>query len=250
MSYRQKIVRDYNVIAVRTRGLARVFSFLLVFSMSLVACSAHATMELSNVILHFEPGEPNRQDVEVSNPGEEPLYVQIEPKIVLSPGSDHEDRAPIDDPRDAGLLVTPNKLIVPPGATRVVRFVKLGSSPTERVYRVSARPIANEIEATQTSLKILIGYEVLAIVYPNNPKPRLEVNRNGKLLTVRNAGNTNVLVREGYQCREPDQPHEDCIPLAGKRIYPGNTWQVELPEDLPVTLYQSVANRNTVEVYP
>ena len=207
-------------------------------------------MELSNVILHFEPGESNRQDVEVSNPSDQPLYVEINPQIVLSPGTSGEDRAPITNPRQAGLLVTPNKLIVPAGSTRVVRFVKLESVPKERVYRITAKPIVNDLIASETALKVVIGYEILAIIYPNNPQPSLVVERSGRRLTVSNTGNTNVLVREGYQCLSPDLPLEDCTPLSGKRLYPGNEWKLELPEDLPVTLYQSVGNRSFVETYP
>ena len=223
----------------------------LVGVVGLLAASAlHANMELNNVILHFEPGEATRQDVEVSNRGDTPLYVEIEPRVVLSPGTANEDRSLISDPRQAGLLVTPNKLIVPPGSTKSVRMVKMGETMDERVYRVAARPVVGGVEAQENGLKILIGYEVLAIVYPSISKPRLRVERDGQRLTVRNIGNTNVLMREGYQCAEAGLPREQCESLPGKRVYPGNVWQLDLPLDRPVTYYQSVGSRNFVENYP
>ena len=148
-----------------------------------------ASMQLSNVILHFEPGEPARQDVEIANTGDEPLYVDIQPSLVLSPGTQQEDRSVIKNPREAGLLVTPNKLIVPPGATKVVRMVKLAGGPVERVYRIVAKPVASGVEAEQSGLKIMVGYEILAIVYPNNAKPELDVRREGTKLFVKNTGN-------------------------------------------------------------
>lgn len=212
--------------------------------------TAFANMELSNVILHFEPGDPARQDVEISNAGETPLYIDIIPTVVLSPGEESEARSAITDPRAAGLLVTPNKLIVPPGATKVVRFVKLGPSTVERVYRVAAKPVIGDIDAERSGLKILIGYEILVIVYPDDTEPNLEVTRDGQHFSVRNTGNANVLLREGYQCLEPDLPFEDCTSLPGRRMYPGNEWSTELPYDLPVTYYQGVGTRNFVEVYP
>jgi P pilus assembly chaperone PapD len=211
---------------------------------------ALAAMELNNVIFHFEPGQPSRQDVEVFNGDDQPMYVEIQPQVVLSPGEAGEGRAPITDPRQAGLLVTPNKLIVPPGATKIVRLVNLENTDHERVYRIAAKPVVGGVEAKQSGLKVMIGYEVLAIVYPNDPQPHLEVERKGRVLTVRNTGNTNVLLREGFQCENPDQPKEQCAPLPGKRMYPGNEWQLQLPEDLPVTYYQSIGTRNFVEVYP
>ncbi len=210
-----------------------------------------ANMVLSNVIVHFEPGEPNRQDVEISNLGAEPMYVEVEPNLILSPGTEQEDRSPIVDPREAGLLVTPNKLILPPGATKVIRLVKLGPSFAEKIYRIAARPVTGELQTvTQSGVKVMVGYEILAIVYPNNPQPELHAQRHGRQLVVRNDGNTNVLLREGYQCVDDEQPRQECVPLPGRRLYPGNEWIVDLPEDLPVTYYQSIGTQNFVERYP
>lgn len=223
------------------------YSILLIW---LAAISTQANMQLNNVIFHFEPGEGARKDVEVFNPGELPLYVEIVPAQVLAPGEADEKREVIKDPRAAGLLVTPNKLIVPPGTSKMVRLVKLGGNPKERVYRVAAKPVVGGVDADESGLKVMIGYELLAIVYPNNPQPDLQVEREGKLLRVKNAGNANVLLREGFQCPEQDMPKEQCTPLPGRRMYPGNEWQIELPHDLPVTYYQSVGTRNFVETYP
>ena len=225
--------------------------FAALFLCFLISPLSFASMELNNVIFHFEPGDDARQDVEITNTGEQPLYVEIQPNLVLSPGEETEDRSVIRDPRQAGLLVTPNKLIVPAGGTKLVRMVKMGNAPTERVYRVVTKPVVGQVHGgEQSGLKIMIGYEVLAIVYPNNPKPDLSVERKGQKLFVKNNGNTNVLLREGFQCITPDMPREECTPLPGRRMYPGNEWELELPHDLPVTYYQSVGTRNYVESYP
>ena len=223
---------------------------LTTFLLLLISVSAFASMELNNVIFHFEPGEPSREDVEIFNPSNAPLYVQIEPKEVLEAGSVEEERRLIQDPREAGLLVTPNKLVIPPGATKVVRMVKLGAYDKERVYRIGAKPIVDGIESETSGLKILVGYEILAIAYPSEADPNLNVRRNGKKLIFENAGNANVLLREGYQCANPNMDKEECTALPGKRLYPGNIWELDLPEDLPVRYYQSVGTRHFVETYP
>ena len=230
--------------------VVKAFISALCMALALSSSIAKANMVLSNVIVHFEPGEPTRQDVEISNSGADPLYVEIEPHEVKFPGTENEDRARITDPRESGLLVTPNKLIVPPGATKVIRLVKLGAATDERIYRIAAKPVAGGIDADQSGLKIMVGYEILAIVYPNKLDSDLAVERKGKSLLVKNNGNTNVLLREGYQCEQPDQEKDACTPLPGKRMYPGNEWVLDLPHDLPVTYYQSVGTRNFVENYP
>ncbi len=227
-------------------------ALLLAFGIGLFATNpAMANMALSNAIVHFEPGEPTRQDVEISNMGSEPLYVKIEPKVVLNPGTDAEQREPITDPREHGLLVTPNRLVIAPGSAQVIRLVNIkGADDAERIFRITARPIAGEFEATTSGLKVLIGYEVLAIVYPQKPQPNLDVIRDGRTLTITNSGNTNVFLQEGFQCKDPKAAVEDCTPLPGKRMYPGMQWVTELPHDLPVRYYQSVGTRNFVETYP
>ncbi len=235
-------------VALKERAVNRLIGLACVF-LSLASLPGHAAMELNNVIFHFEPGEPVRQDVEVTNTGDQMLYVQIEPRRVLSPGEADESRNLYRDPREGGLMVTPNKLVVPPGATKVVRMVKMGSADTERVYRISAKPVVSDVVTDQSGLKILVGYDILAIVYPDAPEPQLAVERTGKQLTITNTGNTNVLLREGFQCAEPDLDRALCTAIPGRRMYPGNAWQVELPENLPVTYYQSVGTRNFMETY-
>ena len=220
----------------------------------LFALPASASMVLSNAIVHFEKGAAARQDVEITNTGDEVLYVQIEPNIVLNAGTPEEERIAIKNPREHGLLVTPSRMVLAPGTSKSMRLVKLAmpgdpGQEKERIYRISARPVLGAVSAEQTGLKVLIGYEVLAIVYPKDPKPDLVVQRTGHTLLVENRGNTNVLLQEGFQCETPEQPSEDCTPVNGKRMYPGLSASFELERDLPVRFFQSVGTRNYVETY-
>ncbi len=218
--------------------------------LALWATPAAASMVLSNVILHFEPGKPTRQDVEIENTGDQPMYVQVTPHTVESPGTPDEARVAITDPRQAGLLVTPNKLVVPPNGRKLLRFVNLQpGDDRERVYRVSVAPVVGDLEARESGLKILIGYEVLVLMQPAAPAPQLAARREGRTLFFENTGNTNVLLREGRQCPTPETPAEDCALLGSKRLYPGNAWSVDLPFDREVEYYLAAGTRNSVEVY-
>ena len=234
------------------RRLFALFTAAMLFGGA--APAALADMLLSNAIVHFEPNSPARQDVEISNEGDEPLYVKIEPREVLNPGTDEEERVLIKNPREHGLLVTPSRMVLAPGTSKSMRIVKLKrpddpSQETEHVYRISARPVVGGVKGEQTGLKVLIGYEVLAIVYPKSPNPDLLVERKGRKLTARNAGNANVLLQQGFQCETPDQPLESCAPVPGKRMYPGLSYSVDLERDLPVRFFESVGTKNFVETY-
>ncbi|MBT8098969.1 MAG: hypothetical protein KJO82_04425 [Gammaproteobacteria bacterium] len=227
----------------------RCRSILVISLLAFVACApVRANMVLSNVILHFEAGEPTRQDIEIENIGDESLYVDVRPHVVEHPGTGQERRVFIADPREAGLLVTPNKLVVPPGGRKLVRFVDLKPGHSEeRVYRVAVTPVTGELEARASGLKILVGYEVLVLAQPAAPNPQLNGQRDGRSMTFRNDGNTNVMLREGRQCATDDTPVDDCQVLGARRLYPGNEWMVELPYDRPLEYYIGIGTRSTVE---
>lgn len=228
---------------------ARVL-YLFVFISCWLMLPASATMVVSNSIIHFGPDQPNREDIEIENPTSEPMYIKVAPSIVRFPGTENEAREPITNPKDAGLLVSPNKLVIPPGGRKLVRFVNLRPNASqEHVYRVAITPVVNEVKANATGVKILIGYEVLVLTQPIDARPELIAERSGRTLSFRNEGNTNVLLREGYQCPFETDDKEQCEPLTGKRIYPGNQWSVNLPLDQPVEYYLAVGRKNSVAVY-
>lgn len=211
-----------------------------------------ANMVISEAILHFEPGKPLRKDIEVENAGDETMYVQVEPMIVRSPGTEDEEREIFKDPRAAGLLVTPNKIVIPPKGRKLVRFVVL-KQPTDSdaVYRVTFRPISNGVEGEddQIGVKVVIAYQVLVLVQPAKPEPNLVVKRDGNKLKFKNQGNTNILLREGKQCPSDTAKEDECETLRGNRIYAGNEWSVDLPSKRPVEYYLSIGTKNSVEKY-
>jgi hypothetical protein len=96
---------------------------------------------------------------------------------------------------------------------------------------VTVKPVAGPLEAKDSALKILIGYDVLVLVRPAAPQPRLTGLRSGTSLTLRNDGNTSVELVGGRQC---DAAHEHCTNLPGKRLYAGAQWSETLQLDGPV----------------
>ena len=211
---------------------------------------SNADMILNKSIIYFEPGEPSREDLEIQNIGSDPLYVQVTPKIVHNPGTDKQTREVYENPKQAGLLVSPNKLIVPPNGRKLLRFVNLNpGTQDEKVYRVSITPVIGELSAEKSGVKILIGYEVLVIVHPENGMFDLVHKRTGKELNITNQGTQNVLLRKGTQCLPGAEGEENCHQLPGKRLYPGNSWSVNLEKDYPVTFFLSQGKEHSVRVF-
>ena len=208
----------------------------------------HAAMIVERTVLHYAPDGSNRQDVEVRNPDDETLYIQVDIFEVINPGTDEEERREVINPREANFLATPNKMAIPPGGRKLVRLVNLQEpGDKERVFRVNLKPISADVEADQTAIKVLVGYQLLVMIHPAEPEPKLAATRdNGKLKLV-NEGNINILMHRGQQCAA-DKP-DDCVDLPVKRLYPGNSWELELEKDGPVQFIQSVGTTNQSVVF-
>lgn len=215
-----------------------------------VVQSAWATMIVNTSIVIFEPGKPNRQDVEIYNPDKEPLYVQVEVLQVMNPGSENEQRKRVFNPKESGFLVTPNKLVIAPGARKTVRLVNLQPlGDRERIFRVNLKPVVGEVEAEQTGIKIIVGYQLLVMMQPQQPDLLVLSERKGKSLVLKNVGNTNVMYRLGKQCLDENK-ESTCTEISGKRLYPGQTWKLDLPLDQAVEFMTQVGSENKAVAYP
>lgn len=194
---------------------------------------ATAEMLLDKVIIDFKQSTGQRADIEVTNTGKENIYVLVEPAEIVNPGSEQQSRVVHKDPRKLGLLVTPNRLVLEPGQAKLVRMSLL-SRPTDRdrIYRVKIRPVVGELVASQTALKIIVGYDTLVIARPLKAESNLKGKREGRKLTLHNAGNSNILVMEARQCRTK----KDCVSLPTRRLYAKQTWSLDLPLDAPAEL--------------
>lgn len=207
---------------------------------STVSGAAHAEMVLSQVIVDLLPNEP-RGDIEVFNDGPERMYVAADPFEIVDAGTPEERRIQVAaDPEQAGLLVSPRKIVLAPGERQTIRVAAIGERPeTDRVYRLAIRPVAGPLQADQSALKVLVGYDALVLVRPATQIDDVSSVRDGRSLTLTNAGNTAQELFDGRQC---DASGGDCRSLPAKRLYPGGSWQQTLPFDTPATYKSAIGS--------
>jgi P pilus assembly chaperone PapD len=229
---------------------------MLVLFLSILASTTQAAMLLDKAIVHFGPGAPSRQDVEIRNPDKEPMYIKVEILEVLNPGAENEERKVVTNPKAAKFLVTPSKLVIPPGGRKSVRMLNIGKLPVDKdkVFRINLTPVTPDVEAKQMAIKVVVGYQLLVLIQPNTPKADIQATRDGKKLVLHNAGNTNVLLRSGSNCPKqappPAKPStEGCVEMQSKRLYAGNTAEVELTYDTPVEYFMAIGLNNQKAVY-
>lgn len=208
-----------------------------------------AEMYVDKSIVTFEPGQPPRQDVRVSNSGADVMYVQVETFKVENPGTDTEERVLITNPQEGKLVASPNKLVIPAGGHKLVRILNLDPKSTEeRIYRINVTPIAPPLEEETSQLRIVVAYQILTIIQPAEPHSKLEVSRTGKQVTFNNQGNTNILLSDGRQCSPEDA--QACETLDSHRIYAGSSWSLELPFDAPLSYSVRSFDGIKNEVFP
>jgi P pilus assembly chaperone PapD len=193
--------------------------------------AAHAELVLSQLIVDLQPGKSVREDVEVWNNSNDRTYVAVEPAEILNPGTPGESRMQEADPEKRGLLVAPMRMILEPGQRKLLRVAAIGApQDRERDYRVTVKPVIGEIQAQESGLKLLVGFDMLVMVRPAVPRAQVTGTRSGNTIRFRNDGNVSVEVIEGRQC---DAAHKKCEELPGKRLYPGTEWTAELKTSQP-----------------
>ncbi|MEX2468206.1 MAG: hypothetical protein WD396_00485 [Pseudohongiellaceae bacterium] len=216
--------------------------WLLLLTMSLL--SGHSVAELvvnRSIVIYDDPASVKEDVVVINSDSERNLYVQVDAYRVMAPGSVNEELLKIVPDVAPEFLVSPNKLVVPPSARNLVRFLDLaGDRASERVYRVNLIPVTPPVELEDTGegriasrLEVVVAYQVLAIVLPHDPQPELSFSGEGGLARFGNTGNANYLLTDGQQCNPADPA--DCRKLQNRRVYPGNEWTLSLPFDGPFT---------------
>lgn len=189
----------------------------------LLAQPVLAGMSLDKIIVYLDDAPNSRDDIVVSNPDDETLYLQTEIYRVDNPGMPNEKRVRVVDPKEFKLLLSPAKAVLATGEQKRFRMMSLERNlEQEKVYRVTFKPVVGEINTDRTALKILVAYQALVFVQPQGASYKLDLKKHGGEWVLANHGNINVEVSEVQHCRS----ETDCRPLELKgRIYAG----AELP---------------------
>lgn len=188
---------------------------------------ASADLVVSQLIVELG-ADRKTSDVEIFNDSKERSYVVIEPKEVMGAGTPAEQRVAKPDPKELGLLVSANRMILEPGQRKLLRLAMVGGpGEKERVYRVAVKPVVGDVSGSATGLKVLVGYDMLVLSRPATiGEPAIVAERQGRKLTLTNRGNSSVELGEGKHCRTEG----NCTSLPGKRLYAGMSWTQDVGE--------------------
>lgn len=175
----------------------------------------------------------------VTNDGNELAFVTARVRSVDAPGEKDERLRFEANPATAGLLATPNRLVLEPGERRAIRLLTLNpASDADRVWRVHIAPSIGKLKEGQSGVAFEIAYDALIIQRAAGAKPAISGQRSGNQLSLTNAGNSFAMIGAVEQCRGGA-----CTKLQGRRLYAGKTWIADLPDPAdPVSVTVEAAN--------
>lgn len=193
------------------------------------ACASTITVNPLFASLTFK----NRyHDIQVQNAESgkgDTAYVAISIYKVNHPGMPDQSFTKLDDnPYKIGLIVTPNKMVIPAGQMRIARVLYIGKPvDADVLYEVKFTPVSGNLIAIgqdkkniAAGVELVIAYGVGILVRPVDLKPNVTAVRHGKNVTLSNTGNTTVSI--GNCNLDKD---------FFVRLYPGNVKHATLKED-------------------
>jgi len=199
-------------------------------------CAAEllAQVTVNTAIVHFKFGQRPVMNVEVGNSSDHEAYVVVEVKAVPEPGVDSGKTVDTED-----LLVSPRNFSIEPNGERTVRLLlRKAPTDTEQVYRVSFVPqdrgfgeeYERQIGKASAIIRVLSGMGILVFADPVDPTSEFTWERSDSSLSFTNSGNVHIYFGGGQSCAG-DQESDSCDQLPSKRLYPGHSFEVNLPKN-------------------
>lgn len=231
-----------------------VYFWALLAAACAFATPSSAQLVVDRMWVDMRPDSAGREDLVLRNEGGERYYVSLVASEILGAGTEGEQRVEVADPEALGLLISPTRLILEPGASRAVRIVNIGQSgASDRVYRLRITPQVTDVDAdvdvptgeTGVSIRVLMAYDILVVSRPADARPNVVTLTEPGAVLLRNDGNTNVLLLNGELCPRgarpagEDQGVSPCVTLDDHRLYAAETWRIETDIVDPVLRFKS-----------
>lgn len=248
----QRAVATGRAAVAMLGGVVRMRAAFLGLALMAVAQSGHAQLTVDKLWMDFEANSAGREDVLLRNESDRRYYISVEPAEIVNPGRENEERVEYQNPQDLGLLISPNRLVLEPGQFRALRIVSINEPLSkDRVYRIRVTPKIGAIEVDNAegderdaNLVILMAYDLLVVVRPEDAETNIESERVDQTIVLRNTGNTNTLLIDGKACPK-DGDERECVSLPDTRLHAGASVAFDLPQPDAQVRFVSRERTNT-----
>jgi len=214
---------------------------LLLAALTLSGIVHAEKIAVSKTEVYFDNNENGKQTVDVFNlrPQNTTYFATRIQEVVNPEKGAKSPLVELTDPVTAGLIVTPNKSAIRPHQGQSpVTIVNINPHlEKERVYRVDVKPVVGGVDSvSDAQLKVLLGYDILVHVQPDEPVFTYSVRHDGDDVYLTNTGNTHFVMLDGEQC----DSRKRCATLPEWYLYPGVEARIPFDEDKQLARYRLI----------
>lgn len=217
-------------------SITAICSLLLVFITSAMATPVIGIGSMYDVVT---PGSQSMTK-RIYNTGDSTAFVRVEiVEIHLENGKTPQE---VPQQEISGtsleknrLIVTPQRLIIPPAGFQAVRVLWSGVREKERYFRVRFTPVMPEVEDSfglsksdvneyrkntlQAGLNVLTGYGTIVIIQPDKPVFNSVIDASSPTsITIKNNGNSTISLDNIRHCKSANT---ECGTVTREFILPG-----------------------------
>ncbi len=225
----------------------------VVFFLTISTAFAAPVIGIADMYDVLKPDEKTRTK-RIYNTGDSTAFVRVEHFEIIPATKKQPEVSLQSNPQDVlnkkSLIVTPLRMIIPPGGFQSSRILWLGDRDKERYFRIRYKPVmptkengfdGNDIAKAQkenfsAGLNIMTGYGTIVVVPPENPRYDTQIqNKMNIEVGVKNNGNATIILDKIRICP------------ANKNTCSSPTKQLVLP-NTEFTLKKEKGERVTLEL--
>lgn len=184
---------------------------LYVAALSLSFFSEMTRANMSVYPMELNVDSAGAAQIKVASKTDDIQFIRVRQKKILNPGTAQEKEIDVASWKEGGVVVTPDKFALAPGAMRVVRLVSLTPPEKETTWRVYFEGVKQpdsiihgQPESTAATAKLGVNVIWGALVHLAPATERVSLHIDPARGTVTNAGTLRVPLREIGICQSDD----------------------------------------------
>ena len=218
---------------------------IVFFCTCMFSLSAQANPSINvGVVYDYLAGDKSTYLKRVYNSGDSTAFVKISVLEIVYNADGTSSEVPVKVQADAsardGLMASPARLIIPAQGMQGTRLLFMGERDKERYFRVRFVPVVPEKEDEfavsseeredykknlTAGVNVMAGFGTVFFVRPTNARFASVIDDSAGNYTVRNNGNTVVVIDEFKSCSKTVET--DCEPTTKHHVMAGKSFQFE-----------------------
>lgn len=222
----------YQTFTIRWAVLSKLAFLTLVLGLSMPAAANMVVYPMTSTIGAEQDGIGQ---IQLHSKSDKVQYIKVSVTRIQRPGTPDEHESPLSPADSQGIVVSPQRTVLAPGASRTVRIIAQAIPTEETVYRVYFEPVAApdledetfSDQGVQPRIGVNLIWGALVRLLPDERRTSISLQQNGGAL--RNDGTLRVGVLQVGRCADT-KGEKDCIwNDVNRSLYPGSTLPVSPP---------------------